>query len=444
MTTNTYKAINSSGGGAVDSVNGQIGTVVLTKSDIGLGNVDNTSDANKPVSTATQTALDLKINSTEKGANNGVATLGAGGKIPAAQLPNTVMDYLGAWNASTNSPALIDGTGNAGDVYRVSVAGSQDLGSGVQNFDVGDFVIYSGAIWQWSGGSDAVVSVNGQQGIVLLDTDDIAEGTALYFTDERSQDAIGSILVDSATIDLTYSDATPSITAAVINGSIGDTQLGTGINANKIADGTVSSVEFQYINSLSSNAQTQLDGKALSSVTLSGAANGGITSVIGDLSASRSISIDITNATAETTSDNADSILIYDNSATALRKMTRGNFLSGVPTTSAGDINESSFSAANDQSVAANITGLSFASGTVRSFSALVSVNIDATSDLFESFELLGINKGSGFDMSVTRVGDDSGVDFSITSAGAVQYVSTNISGFVSNTVKFRAITTSV
>lgn len=34
----------------------------LTKSDVGLGNVDNTSDANKPVSTAQQTALDLKAN----------------------------------------------------------------------------------------------------------------------------------------------------------------------------------------------------------------------------------------------------------------------------------------------------------------------------------------------------------------------------------------------
>lgn len=34
--------------------------LTLTKSDVGLGNVDNTSDANKPVSTATQSALDLK------------------------------------------------------------------------------------------------------------------------------------------------------------------------------------------------------------------------------------------------------------------------------------------------------------------------------------------------------------------------------------------------
>ena len=34
----------------------------ITKSMVGLGNVDNTSDANKPVSTATQTALNLKAN----------------------------------------------------------------------------------------------------------------------------------------------------------------------------------------------------------------------------------------------------------------------------------------------------------------------------------------------------------------------------------------------
>jgi hypothetical protein len=34
--------------------------VSLVKADVGLGNVDNTSDANKPVSTATQTALDAK------------------------------------------------------------------------------------------------------------------------------------------------------------------------------------------------------------------------------------------------------------------------------------------------------------------------------------------------------------------------------------------------
>ncbi len=47
----------------VASVNGQTGVVVLAKGDVGLGNVDNTSDVNKPVSTAQAAAdaLNLKI-----------------------------------------------------------------------------------------------------------------------------------------------------------------------------------------------------------------------------------------------------------------------------------------------------------------------------------------------------------------------------------------------
>jgi hypothetical protein len=46
----------------VDSVAGKTGAVSLVKGDVGLGNVDNTADASKPVSTAQQTALDLKAN----------------------------------------------------------------------------------------------------------------------------------------------------------------------------------------------------------------------------------------------------------------------------------------------------------------------------------------------------------------------------------------------
>jgi hypothetical protein len=46
----------------VSSVAGKTGAVTLVKADVGLANVDNTSDANKPVSTAQQTALDGKAN----------------------------------------------------------------------------------------------------------------------------------------------------------------------------------------------------------------------------------------------------------------------------------------------------------------------------------------------------------------------------------------------
>ena len=115
-----------------------------------------------------------------------------------------------------------------------------------------------------------------------------------------------------------------------------------------------------------------------------------------------------------------------------------------LPVGSAGDIQEASFAMSNNQAAPANVTGLAFASGVVRSFTALVSVEIDATVDLYEQFTLNGINKGGSFDMSVYAVGDNSGVTFSITSAGQVQYTSGNAAGFVSGSIKFRAITTSV
>ena len=62
-------------GGDVTSVAGRTGVVVLTKSDVGLANADNTSDVNKPVSTAQAAAdaLNLKIASNLSDLNN-VAT----------------------------------------------------------------------------------------------------------------------------------------------------------------------------------------------------------------------------------------------------------------------------------------------------------------------------------------------------------------------------------
>ncbi len=52
--------------GVIQTVNGKTGTsITLDKTDVGLGNVDNTSDANKPVSTAQQTALNAKANASD-------------------------------------------------------------------------------------------------------------------------------------------------------------------------------------------------------------------------------------------------------------------------------------------------------------------------------------------------------------------------------------------
>ena len=55
--------------------------------------------------------------------------------------------FKGDWDASTNTPTLINGVGTNGFFYRVSGAGSVDFGAGPISFQVNDHVAYSGAIW---------------------------------------------------------------------------------------------------------------------------------------------------------------------------------------------------------------------------------------------------------------------------------------------------------
>ena len=168
---------------------------------------------------ALETEVELKLNSSEKGANNGVATLDAGGKVPSSQLPNSIMEYQGVWNATTNTPTLIDGTGNIGDVYRVTVAGSQDLGSGSISFDIGDYAIYNpSGVWEKSDTTDAVASVNSQLGIVVLDTDDISEGTNKYYA---------SSLFDTDLATKDTDDLTEGATNKYYASSLFDTDLAT-------------------------------------------------------------------------------------------------------------------------------------------------------------------------------------------------------------------------
>jgi hypothetical protein len=88
--------LNAVGNGAVTSVATKTGAVTLDKADVGLGAVNNTSDADKPISTAVQTALTSglagKVNTTSVGAANGVATLDGTTKLPESQVPDRLSD----------------------------------------------------------------------------------------------------------------------------------------------------------------------------------------------------------------------------------------------------------------------------------------------------------------------------------------------------------------
>jgi len=103
------------------------------------------------------------------GANNGVATLDAGGKLSTSQVPASLVGavvYQGTWNASTNTPALASGVGVKGNYYVVSTAGTTAI-DGISQWNPGDTIIFNGTAWnKINGASPEVLSVAGLYGAI--------------------------------------------------------------------------------------------------------------------------------------------------------------------------------------------------------------------------------------------------------------------------------------
>jgi hypothetical protein len=106
---------------------------------------------------------------------------------------------------------------------------------------------------------------------------------------------------------------------------------------------------------------------------------------------------------------------------------------------SVGDIPETLFAGANNQVSADNVTGFLFANAGVRAFRALVSVHVDATTPLFQVFEMRAVQRGSSWSLSQTTTGDDSLVNFTISTSGQILYTSGNYTGFTALNIRFRA-----
>jgi len=111
--------------------------------------------------------LDLKVDKTSVGVANGVASLDAGGKVPLSQIPDSIIgqvQYMGTWNAFTNTPTLNPLVPEEkGHYYVVSAAG---VFGGV-DYAVGDWIISNGVIWEKVDNTDAVTSVFGRIGAIL-------------------------------------------------------------------------------------------------------------------------------------------------------------------------------------------------------------------------------------------------------------------------------------
>lgn len=302
----------------------------LVKGDVGLSNVDNTSDVNKPVSTAQQAALDLKAddnevvkltgdqdiagektftedfrvgaafvvqataptdsfviyngandvnqdtyfnthgvknigdpedytdaahkgyvddglalkeNTANKGVNNGYASLDGAGKVPWTQLPASIMIYRGVWNANTNTPTLVDGVGTQGDVWRVTVAGSRNLGSGTISFGVGDYATYNGTAWEKSDSTDAVTSVAGLSGTIAASalTDALTDGSVNHVFTVADDTKLASIETGADVTDAANVDAA----GAVMNSDTSTAAMNFVVDEDNMASNSATKVSTQ-------------------------------------------------------------------------------------------------------------------------------------------------------------------------------------------------------
>jgi hypothetical protein len=130
------------------------------------------------------TALGLKIDATEKGAANGVATLGADGKLPSSQLPALAISDTFVVASQAAQTAL---TAEVGDVaVRTDENKTYILRlAGPSTFSNWQEIVTPGT---------GVMTVNGEAGPnVVLDSDDIGEGTTnLYYTAASSSTSASS------------------------------------------------------------------------------------------------------------------------------------------------------------------------------------------------------------------------------------------------------------
>lgn len=309
--------LNSGGTAGVISVNARSGAVTLTKADVGLSNVDNTSDTNKPISTATQAALNAK-------ADNSALTSGLANKA------NVTHSHASADinDASTIGRAIL----TAADAVAVRTA----IGAGMSNLQLGststtakagDYVPTKADVGLSNVDNTSDVNkpissavqtaLDGKQATgSYATTNDLSTGlaakantshthTAASITDftETTQDIMGAAIVGGTNVTVNYDDTVGTVTIAAAGGASA-TNLSATRTANNvtIASSTGTSAVIAAADGTNAGILTAADKAKLDGI-MTGAQVNTVTSVASKTGAVTLVKADVGLSNVDNTSD---------------------------------------------------------------------------------------------------------------------------------------------
>ena len=148
------------------------------------------------------------------------------------------LTYQGTWNASTNSPTLASGVGTLNNYYVVSTAGSTNL-DGITDWQIGDWAIFNGTVWQKIDNSEVtyvsnVATGTGLTGGPITTTGTIAiSNTAVTAASYGAANTVGTFTVNAQGQLTAAANAAIAISVGAVSGAVPNTVnvlAGTGMS----------------------------------------------------------------------------------------------------------------------------------------------------------------------------------------------------------------------